>query len=87
MALPSDDGIPVPPSRPGDRANMRTVFCQSLEEASRRPNFIFLTGDLGYKALEPLRRLEGAIHQCRCCRAKHGFSRCRTARRSSPLAL
>ena len=59
MALPSDDGITVPPSRPGDRANMRTIFCQSLEEASRRPNFIFLTGDLGYKALEPLRAALG----------------------------
>jgi transketolase len=38
---------------------MRTIFCQSLEEASRHPNFIFLTGDLGYKALEPLRAALG----------------------------
>src|SRR3954468_8135907 len=34
---------------------MRNVFCQSLVEASRRPDFVFLTGDLGFKALEPLR--------------------------------
>ncbi len=34
---------------------MRNVFCQSLVEASHRPDFVFLTGDLGYKALEPLR--------------------------------
>jgi transketolase len=34
---------------------MRNVFCQSLVEASHRPEFVFLTGDLGYKALEPLR--------------------------------
>ncbi len=34
---------------------MRGVFCQSLVEAADRPEFVFLTGDLGYKALEPLR--------------------------------
>src|ERR1700722_10031779 len=34
---------------------MRNVFCQSLVEASRHPEFVFLTGDLGSKALEPLR--------------------------------
>jgi transketolase len=34
---------------------MRDVFCQSLVEAAHRPEFVFLTGDLGYKALEPLR--------------------------------
>jgi transketolase len=30
-----------------------------LVEASRRPEFVFLTGDLGYKALEPLREALG----------------------------
>jgi transketolase len=39
---------------------MRNVFCQSLVEASRIPEFVFLTGDLGYKALEPLRESLGA---------------------------
>ena len=39
----------------GNRAAMRNVFCQSLVEAAHRPEFVFLTGDLGYKALEPLR--------------------------------
>ena len=34
---------------------MRNVFCQSLVAAAPRPEFVFLTGDLGYKALEPLR--------------------------------
>ncbi len=38
---------------------MRTVFCQSMIEAASRPEFVFLTGDLGYKALEPLREAMG----------------------------
>jgi transketolase len=38
---------------------MRNVFCQSLVDASSLPQFVFLTGDLGYKALEPLRESLG----------------------------
>jgi transketolase len=38
---------------------VRTVFCESLVAASDRPEFVFLTGDLGYKALEPLRDVMG----------------------------
>jgi transketolase len=38
---------------------MRNVFCQSLVAAATRPEFVFLTGDLGYKALEPLREALG----------------------------
>ena len=34
---------------------MRNVFCESLVAAAARPEFVFLTGDLGFKALEPLR--------------------------------
>jgi transketolase len=34
---------------------MRNVFCQSLVTVAALPEFVFLTGDLGYKALEPLR--------------------------------
>lgn len=34
---------------------MRNVFCQSLVAAATRQEFVFLTGDLGYKSLEPLR--------------------------------
>ena len=34
---------------------MRNVFCQSLVAQARRPDFVFLTGDLGFMALEPLR--------------------------------
>ena len=33
--------------------SMRKVFCQSLVEESRRPDLVFLTGDLGFMALEP----------------------------------
>ena len=38
---------------------MRNAFCQALVEAASRPDFVFLTGDLGYKALEPLREAMG----------------------------
>jgi transketolase len=38
---------------------MRNVFCKSLVAQARRPDFVFLTGDLGYKALEPLRDAMG----------------------------
>lgn len=38
---------------------MRNVFCQSLVAQASRPEFVFLTGDLGYKALEPLREALG----------------------------
>jgi transketolase len=34
---------------------MRNAFCRSLVDAVARPEFVFLTGDLGFKALEPLR--------------------------------
>ena len=39
---------------------MRNAFCQALVDAARRPDFVFLTGDLGYKALEPLREAMGS---------------------------
>ena len=55
VALPAADGSPVSPGRPGNRASMRNVFCQSLVDAADRPEFVFLTGDLGFMALEPLR--------------------------------
>jgi transketolase len=38
---------------------MRDVFCQSLVRAASREEFVFLTGDLGYAALEPLREAMG----------------------------
>jgi transketolase len=34
---------------------MRQVFCQSLVAAAECPELVFLTGDLGFGALEPLR--------------------------------
>ncbi len=38
---------------------MRNAFCRGLVEAASRPEFVFLTGDLGFKALEPLREALG----------------------------
>jgi transketolase len=38
---------------------MRNVFCQSLLAAAADPAFVFLTGDLGFMALEPLRDAMG----------------------------
>jgi transketolase len=38
---------------------MRNVFCQSLVAAAADPAFVFLTGDLGFMALEPLREAMG----------------------------
>ena len=34
---------------------MRQAFCDALVNAAANPDFVFLTGDLGYRALEPLR--------------------------------
>lgn len=39
---------------------MRTVACQALVELYKTHPFIFLTGDLGFMALEPLRDVMGA---------------------------
>ena len=33
---------------------MRNAFCQAMVAQATDPDFVFLTGDLGYKALEPL---------------------------------
>jgi transketolase len=38
---------------------MRTAFCQSMITLYERQPFVFLTGDLGFKALEPLREVMG----------------------------
>ena len=34
---------------------MREALCRSLVDHASRPDFVFLTGDLGFNALEPLR--------------------------------
>lgn len=39
---------------------MRAAFCDALIERSSDPRLVFLTGDLGYNALEPLREALGA---------------------------
>ena len=38
---------------------MRNVLCSSLVSHARDPDFIFLTGDLGFQALEPLQSAAG----------------------------
>jgi len=38
---------------------MRNILCETLVKYSTNPKFIFLTGDLGYKALEPLQESLG----------------------------
>ena len=38
---------------------MRDIFCKSLVKEAGRREFVFLTGDLGFKALEPLRDAMG----------------------------
>jgi transketolase len=39
---------------------MRQAFCNGLVQQAILPNFVFLTGDLGFKALEPLQEAMGA---------------------------
>jgi transketolase len=38
---------------------MRNAFCETLVKHSCNPDFVFLTGDLGYMALEPLQKAAG----------------------------
>lgn len=40
---------------------MRDAFCRSMIELSKRSQFAFLTGDLGFKALEPLQAAMGPL--------------------------
>ena len=39
---------------------MRQAFCNGLVQRAGLPEFVFLTGDLGFKALEPLRDALGS---------------------------
>ncbi len=39
---------------------MRNEFCQAMMSISTQDDFVFLTGDLGFKALEPLRDAAGS---------------------------
>jgi transketolase len=39
---------------------MRQAFCNGLVRQALLPNFVFLTGDLGFKALEPLQDAMGS---------------------------
>lgn len=38
---------------------MRDAFCRAMTDHASRSDFVFLTGDLGFKALEPLRAALG----------------------------
>lgn len=38
---------------------MRNIFCQAMVQRVASPEFVFLTGDLGYGALEPLQKAAG----------------------------
>jgi len=38
---------------------VRNILCSVLVECSRQPDFVFLTGDLGFMALEPLQQCAG----------------------------
>lgn len=38
---------------------MRIAFCEALARQAHREDFVFLTGDLGYNALEPLQKAAG----------------------------
>jgi transketolase len=39
---------------------VRSAFCETLVTRAAHPDFVFLTGDLGFRALEPLRDALGA---------------------------
>jgi transketolase len=39
---------------------MRNRFCESLVRQANNPDFVFLTGDLGFGALEPLQKVLGS---------------------------
>jgi len=39
---------------------MRNIFCETLIKRADQPSFVFMTGDLGYLALEPLRKAAGS---------------------------
>jgi transketolase len=43
-----------------EAAHMRAELCAALVARAERPNMVFLTGDLGFMALEPLRDRMGA---------------------------
>src|SRR5579872_884163 len=38
---------------------MRNAFCDTLVKYASQPDFVFLTGDLGFNALEPLQKAAG----------------------------
>src|SRR6185503_2234094 len=59
MALSPHERSPVQPGRSRDGKTMRNIFCEILVQHAKRQDFVFLTGDLGYMALEPLQKVAG----------------------------
>ena len=55
---------------------MREIFCSEMIKAFAKKPFVFLTGDLGFKALEPLREtmkdhfINAGIKACIFCKHK-----------------
>src|SRR6266851_7183459 len=56
VALPAANRVAIcgGTGTPG-RRDMRAELCTALVRRSQRPDMVFLTGDLGFMALEPLR--------------------------------
>src|ERR1700730_14064664 len=59
MALPAAIAGILPAGRRASDELMRNVFCSTLVKFAANPDFVFLTGDLGFQALEPLREQMG----------------------------
>lgn len=55
MALPADERQAVSPGFARAEVAMRKALCASLTALASNPRFVFLTGDLGFMALEELR--------------------------------
>ena len=76
VALPAADRTPVSPGRPGNRASMRNVFCQSLVEALAPPRVRVPDRRPGLQGPGAAARRAGrAVHQRRRGRAEHGLGR------------
>ncbi len=55
VALPNDDAGAIRPGRRGSPPPVRALLAEALVAHARAADFVFLTGDVGFMALEPLR--------------------------------
>jgi len=60
VALFASRRNPIPAGNRGDRQIVRNAFCRSLCRCATDDSFVFLTGDLGFMALEALQEAAGA---------------------------